>query len=128
MFFKDYIEKNENLEIDIKYLKQRVYNLERNQDKMSYEFLEILKLSKLSDNEIYEKYKYKIWKQLSRFVRVYIIDRLNLRDFRSQNFPDNSYLIQDDEPIGVILDKKRAFEKDKIVGPLNGVDVKPDKN
>lgn len=85
-------------------------------------FIEILELSKASDNEILQKYKFTLWCDLSIPVRYYILNRFKINLFTRGECTPIGYNATSSEPVGKVLEdiiKTRPQKAENKVEPVS---------
>lgn len=77
-------------------------------------FIEILELSKSSDNEILQKYKFTLWCDLSTPIRYYILNRFKINLFTRGECTPIGHNATSNEPVGKVLEDVIKSKPQKV--------------
>lgn len=121
--FKSKVKAIEELKEEFIKLKE---SFEQKESENQYAILEVVELSKLSDDEVYEKYRYKTWDQIPKLVSKYISNRFNIKFWYGPLTPLGGVWASVSEAIGIALDLRKKLNN--LATPPNEVDENLSKN
>lgn len=91
-------------------------------DKCSiYDLVDVLEMTKMTDDELYNKYKYLTWCGLSKVQERYLSQRFKIQVYSrsSLGYPVTPFACYDTECIGLSVDRLREREKERNISNDN---------